>query len=636
MPGFSGGYIGVDIFFVLSGFLITGLIVDGMEKGTFSLAHFYERRARRILPALFAMCLLATIAAWFLFMPADYRSFARSEKGLAYFASNFVFAKNTGYFTETALIKPLLHTWSLAVEEQFYVLFPLLLSLIFFLREKLHTTLFALVGGLLLVSLGLNLALVHSAPEKTFYLLPTRAWELLMGSLVTLSLRRKILPGPALAEKLSFIGVALILYGIVFYDSNTVFPGFAAIIPVAGAALILWTNTPHTTQTGRILSLRAPVAIGLISYGLYLYHWPVLVFAHYYLDRPLETFETLIALAGIFALAAASYKWIETPIRSGAVLKKRAHVFIVSAISLGLMAAAGIAGTKTHGFPSRFSGEVLQYAKGAGNAAPGNGGCGKLVQPENLNAQTVCKIGDPSARPDFLVWGDSHASALAPAIRKIVEDKKLSGWMVTYDGCPALLNVRRTDTRIDTNCEEAGRKVLALIKDNSVKNVLMISRWDIYAFGGEDGGVEDGKRAPLVFAPKDGPEQSGAAGMKSALTSTLEGIRNTGAEPWAMRQVPPHLATIPTALAKAVYFGRNPDDLARPYPALQDRLTFLDETLAQSQVGTITPADLFCPDEGLCLVAHNKTPLYSDNNHVSVYGALWAESLFAPFFDTLR
>jgi peptidoglycan/LPS O-acetylase OafA/YrhL len=642
LAGFSGGYVGVDVFFVISGFLITGLIIDQKERHAFSLLHFYERRARRILPALFFTCLLTTAAAWFLFMPQDFRDYAKSLKGLAFFASNFVFARETGYFANTALVMPLLHTWSLAVEEQFYLIFPLILGIAFYFRKKHASALPTTIYLIFSISFALSVAFISTAPERTFYLLPSRAWELLAGSIISLHLRMKPMPAWA-AEGASFIGVILLIASVTLYGYNTPFPGYAALLPIAAAVLIIWSNTQHSTRVGRILSGKILSGTGLISYGLYLYHWPINIFTRYYLERPLNAPEVIVACLATFLLAVPSYLFVERPIRASVFLKSRPSVFYFSICGLALMAAIGIAGIRTNGFPSRFNGAALQYAMDVYSAPPADaihGGCDP-VAPEHLNAETVCKVGDirKAFAPSFLVWGDSHAEALSPAVRALAQAHGVSGWQVTYDGCPSLIGTRRTDTRIKFSCYDVGNSVLRLVRDNHIKNILLISRWDMHALGGEHGSIEEYRTPTISFSLPDKRVLTGLEAFAASLDQTIQQLQAMGVNIWIVKQVPPYLEDIASGLAKSVYLGRDQKKLERPYEDIISRRAPIDSIFLQEgndSISYIDPLEQFCPGKTTCQISYGGHALYRDNNHLTVYGALWSKHMLEPFFDSLQ
>ncbi|MDB5491612.1 MAG: putative rane protein [Micavibrio sp.] len=632
----SGGYVGVDIFFVLSGFLITGVIDTALRQQNFTFAHFYERRCRRILPALFGVCALSVISALFLLVPYDYRSFSKTLKGTSLFYSNMIFAKANGYFADPLSIRPLLHTWSLAVEEQFYLLFPPFFYGIYRAVKGNRKAIGWAVALLFLASLAANLALINTSPDKTFYILPTRAWELLTGSLVFLVLRHISLSRYT-AEGMAAIGTACIAVCFVFYDRNTLFPGWAALLPCAGTALLIWSNLHGTTLPGRVLSTRPMVMIGLISYGLYLFHWPVLVFARYALDRELNAMEGLATMAVTIILSVASYRLIEMPIRSGRFLKTRKSVFLFSAFGIVAMLAVAITGMKSNGFPARFSGEVLQYAAGNGDIQDWE----KRVPPLNdLNEKTVLRLGSPDTRPTFLVWGDSHAEALAPAIEARAKAAGTSGLFVEYSGCLPLIGVARLDhAPKNAPCQAVGKKVLSLLKDGHIRHVILAGRWDDI-YGWEKGSIELGRPEAIIsYTSRDGTQLKRGPAFAPAFRETVQTLTRLGVHIWVVEQVPPFLVDVPSALAKAVHFGRGTKSINRPYQDILNRRrpttdTF-DEYRRIKNISFLDPAVKLCPGQKLCLVADDGHALYRDSNHLSVYGSLWVMDIFDPVFRSL-
>lgn len=633
----TGGYVGVDIFFVLSGFLITGVIATGLQNNNFTFAHFYERRCRRILPALFLVCALSVIAALVLMVPYDYKSFSKSLKGTSLFYSNMIFAKASGYFADPLSTRPLLHTWSLAVEEQFYLFFPPILFGIFRLFKGRIKAIIAAVTILFVLSLIANLVMIDHKPTKTFYILPTRAWELLTGSLVFLALRHVTLSRMT-AEILSLLGALCIAACFAFYDRNTLFPGAAAILPCLGTALLIWPNLHQTTFTGRLLSTPPMILIGLISYGLYLFHWPVLVFARYYLDHELNVPEALAAVILTFAMSILSYRFVEMPIRSGQMLRTRKSVFRASAAGIALMLVVAIAGMKFNGFPHRFSKEVLQYANGNQDIQTWEK---RVPSFENLNKDTALKIGNTNGAPQFLLWGDSHAEAIAPAADKRASELGITGLFVEYSGCLPLIGVARLDhAPKNAPCQSVGTKVLDLLKEYKIRNIILAGRWDD-VFGWEPGSIELTRtEAVIAFTNHDGKQLKRGEALAPAIRETINTLTAMGVHVWVLEQVPPQMDDTPTSLAKALYFGRDPKALERPYADILKRRQPTNEAFQdfrnKAQVSFIDPANKLCPGHKTCMIADQGHSLYRDNNHLSVYGSFWIEDTLNPFFKTLR
>ena len=313
--GFSGGFVGVDIFFVISGYLITSIIVGDLEVGRFSFARFYERRIRRIVPAFIVMLAAATIASVALFPPKELAQFGISAAAAAGFCSNIFFAFQTNYFAGPDSMMPLLHTWSLGVEEQFYILWPLLLFACSRMGARLAVS--VLVVGLATASLAYSGWGVNTKyASQLFYLLQSRAWELMFGAILALGLVPRI-GNRWLRDGLALLGIAMIALAVSYFSSTTPFPGLWATIPCLGAMLVIHTGQQRDTVVYRLLSLPPFVFIGLISYSLYLWHWPVFAFAENYLGRPFSFGEAVLLMIVCIAIATASWRYVEQPFRYG-------------------------------------------------------------------------------------------------------------------------------------------------------------------------------------------------------------------------------------------------------------------------------------------------------------------------------
>lgn len=629
--GVGGGYIGVDVFFVLSGFLITSILAARVNQpaGEY-FAHFYERRARRILPALAIMSLLSVAAAYFLLLPGDMESFGKSLRDMAVFFSNFSFARKVGYFDTVSHAKPLLHTWSLAVEEQFYLLFPPLLLVVARLLKGTMQRVAVLLALLFTVSLAASIALLPTKPEAAFFLPHTRAWELLAGSLVAL-LGTRYVPGARVANIVSTGALATLLFCMSAYSATTPFPGMAAVPPVIASALLIWANLRNPSFAARLLSWRPLVYIGLISYGLYLYHWPVLVFARFYYGYTPPVESHLIMLPLIFALAVLSFHCIEDPIRHGRWLPRRRHVFIAALVVL----LAGFIGGNAigrSGLDWRFSDQVRRYAD-AGDKAKYKNLCTKhWSDPTIPGSACVVGNGDP-AKADFLIWGDSHASSIIPAMQQLADKFGKTGLVYHYAGCPPLIEVERTDSRLDMPCLDAGRGALMIVEKLHIRHVMLIGRWDMYALGWEKGGAEAAPRPVITY---HGLKMMEA--VKNALPATFAALRARGAQVWMLRQVPPQMVDVPTALATAEHFGRDHDPLRRSAQSAKEWHAPITALLdAQDPERVIDTMPLFCREgEVYCDIERDGEVLYRDNNHLSIRGALAAAPAFTPFFDSMR
>lgn len=399
---FSGGFVGVDIFFVISGYLITSVILAEKEAGTFTLADFYERRARRILPALFLVMLACLPFAWTLLSPSDLERFSQSLVAVSIYGSNILFWLTSSYFEPAAEYKPLLHTWSLAVEEQYYLLFPVLLLACWRFGRRWMLALVAFIAAV-------SLAAAHwgslASPVATFYLLVTRAWELLAGALAAfhLSWWRREQPPRATSEWASCIGLLLLVGPIFLFDEATPFPSLYALVPTLGTALLILFCTPETV-VGRVLGHKLLVGIGLISYSAYLWNQPLFAFArHRTLGEPGALLLASLTVA-VFVLAYLSWRYVETPFRDRSRVNRR-QVIAYGAAASAFFIVIGLVGHFTDGVLARYQGVDRQLATMDTHEARDG--------LEKLTAQLSMKAFDPAdSRPKVLIVGDSFAKDL--------------------------------------------------------------------------------------------------------------------------------------------------------------------------------------------------------------------------------
>ena len=348
---FSGGFVGVDVFFVISGYLITTIILSEKEQGTFSLVNFYERRFRRILPALFMVMLVSLIFSLLWLMPSYMEDFSQSLMAVSTFSSNILFWRESGYWEISNELKPLLHTWSLAVEEQYYVLYPLFLMLIWHFRKCWILGSFIVIAAISLATAQWG---AYNKPIPTFYLLPTRGWELAIGAgiayyfLYRKQTVRTLLSHKSVNEALGLLGLLMISYAVYVFDKGTPFPSLYALVPTVGTGLIILFSSSQT-MVGRLLSIKPLVAVGLISYGAYLWHWPLLVFArHLSITEPSELTFAILALLS-FPLAYLSWRYIEKPFRTKSIFSRKT-IFTLSFIGSVIFITVGLAGHFSNGF----------------------------------------------------------------------------------------------------------------------------------------------------------------------------------------------------------------------------------------------------------------------------------------------
>jgi len=589
---FSGGFIGVDVFFVISGFLISRIVFDDIAAGNFSLAGFYERRIRRIFPALFVTLAATTAAVSIIYLPRDLADYGGSLISAALSVSNFFFLSTVSYFDADAATKPLLHTWSLSVEEQFYVFFPVFLLAVWrFARRFVAHALWVVWA----ISLAASIYGAIEAPRFTFFMLPTRTWELLTGALVALNFVPVVRNG-RLREAISLAGLAAIVACVFIYTEDLPFPGAAALVPVIGTALVLWCG--QGTAAARLLSVRALVFVGLISYSLYLVHWPIIAIYEYRLGARLGGWTSVLVVLISVLLAYASWKWVERPFRNRAFLSRRT----VLATGFGAMAAAslvGAVGPATGGLPMRFSPEVVAIANAEADVSPRRADChsdSRAIAPEKS-----CIFGE-AANPAIDVWGDSHGVELAYALGEVANPRGVGVVEMTMSACPPVLNFVPLGR---AKCPDRNLRVLDYIAATpALSTVVLVARYDVDAY-------QD--KPALIAGIMDTAHRLSGLGRKVVILSAL---------PYAGGQVPrmaafAALAGGPTPMVNAS-FADWVDEAFREFPK-QDDITIVE------------PSSFLCTQAG-CATTQKDGPLFFDDNHLSVKGARLAVANFLDEF----
>ena len=416
MGPLQGGFVGVDVFFVLSGFLITGIIRSEQATGKFSLTHFYERRARRILPALVVVCAATVPLAIVVLLPFELEPYFKSLGSVALFISNVFFWDQSSYFEAAASTQILLHTWSLAVEEQFYLLFPLvLMGLVKARRAVLLSVLIALFFG----SFALSVWGSEHKPQVNFFFTPSRFWELLAGALCAIMIER--LP-PKPNDMLAGIGLGMIAAAVAMFGPGTAFPGWATLLPVGGTAMVLLFAGPG----GRVcscLSWRPLVGLGLISYSAYLWHLPVLVLSDLSMETPLGYLGRLCLVFAILVLSWASWVWVEQPFRrkQNPLMPRRAQVFTASGVALSAMLGLGVAGMHWDGGLSHYSAQTQTLLRDYGDPRQTMRvfDLGRCFADMDQGGEDVVAAGclKPKSPDDIVLWGDSYAAHLSYGLK---------------------------------------------------------------------------------------------------------------------------------------------------------------------------------------------------------------------------
>lgn len=638
---FSGGFVGVDVFFVISGYLITSIILAEMSAGRFSLVTFYERRARRILPALCVMLLTCLPLAWVILDPPDFKSFAKSLVAVPSFSSNLLFWLESGYFDASAELKPLLHTWTLAVEEQYYVLFPLLLMAAWNLGRARIVMVLAVLAA---VSLTLAQHGAVNASSASFFLLHARAWELLVGSFIAFYFSWRPRDEHALKPVnhwAPLLGIGLIAYAVLSFDGGTDFPGLNALFPTLGAALVILFATPRS-WVGQVLASRGFVLIGMISYSAYLWHQPLFAFARQSsLVEPAP--PLMLGLAALsLVLAWLSWRFIEQAFRQKSRFS-RPQVFTLGATASAMFMALGLAGYLNNGFAQRFDVDPALYEEFSDTRIRSH--CDEGYDGKGWNSQT-CLLGlaNPNATPDLAVFGDSHSEALLPAFDAAARARGQTIAHLGVGGCPPLLGVDVANGNYAAGaCPALAQRQLDYVISRHIKRVVLVSRWTLYT----DGDYHDTKMTHYFLVSDTSREKSREASravFSEALQRTVEAYRDAGAQVYVVAQVPQQLINPKNLYYRLARHSGGAFNEQRGLvselsvsKASHDRLQqftrqlFAREEAAQ-RIHLINLDSVFCHEQR-CLIG-DRASFYKDYNHLNDNGArMIASSLGAALDD---
>jgi peptidoglycan/LPS O-acetylase OafA/YrhL len=626
----AGGFIGVDIFFVISGYLITTIITKEIENNEFSIAKFYERRIRRIFPALFFVITLTLVSGALLFDSTGFENLGKATIATTYFISNILFWSQSGYFDAPSEHNPLLHAWSLAVEEQYYIFFPLLLI---FLARNFNAKYTPPLLILIFSSLAISIYTVTHDPNSAFYLIHSRTWELLLGSIVAL----KIIPPPSdrrATNSLYLSGLILIGLSVFLYSSETAFPGLAAIPPCVGAALIIYSGTNEMPLAGKALSSRPIVFIGLISYSLYLWHWPFIVFYKYYAIRDLDTKEITILLFAILTLSVFSWKYIEKPFRSRRLVKSRKIVFGQASCIMLVAISSGSYIYLNNGIPYRFEPDKTINLKTSDISFPKQRNCTKQYIKNGFPFE-LCEIGTRNQKPAFLLWGDSHAHALIPAISSSAMKYGATGVVATKNACPPLLGIERQNR---LTCAHFNNALISYLqKHPEIRTVFLAARWALSAEGTRYKS-EKGPRVTLRdIQSKDSENTRNESLFETGLKRTIKKLAQMNRDTILISQVPEAGHDIPSAYSISNRTSRNINEIipltAQEYFARNHSVLSVFNSLEKlNNIKIIDPWKILC-GEKLCSLVKDGRPLYMDDDHLSTWGALYVSPIFYPIFS---
>jgi peptidoglycan/LPS O-acetylase OafA/YrhL len=604
LPFFSGGFVGVDIFFVISGYLITSVLFRDIKSGGFSFSYFYERRVRRIAPALLLVMFVSVLLSWFVLLPADMKAFSQSLVSITLVSPNLFFWLQTDYFSPAAEMNPLLHTWSLGVEEQFYIFWPLII--LFIWRFELKRQAVFLIALCSVSFFAMEYARTENA-SFAFYQFPTRAWELILGALaaVFLSIRDERNFGPHISNTMSLLGLVLIFISVVWLDKKSGYPGVWTLLPTSGTFLLLvFCQRQHIVT--KLLGHKWLVAIGLVSYSAYLWHQPIFAFSKHYLVAP-ASWQLITCLVFVsFVLAFFTWRFVETPFRSASKVGHR-HLYTALFAALLFFMGFGLLGHFSNGFDGRNVDGVSLRDIGA-RLQP-NYGLSRECDSDILHLE-ACVYG---AQPDTALWGDSYAMQLAPALTG--ESNSLSLVQYTLSSCRPLLglSIMGGEYSVDWSqrCIKFNQSAYdRIVANDQIKRVVVSS---MFLFSG--------------YSLYDGSElrDYDSKVVETAVVESLRRLKSSGKEVIIVSPMPSNGRDIGRCLARAKIAGEDLNSCN--FKRSEWSSEFLEgravvSRLAAEGFKVLWLDEIFCGAE-VCQTAFEGTFLYRDKGHISISGATY-------------
>ena len=619
VPGFGGGFVGVDVFFVISGYLMTRIICTGLEREGFQLWQFYLARGRRIIPALLVLCGLLLLLGWFMLPPADYSQLAAEMRSALGFYSNNKFARDAGYFDTASHEKWLLHTWTLSVEWQFYMLLPLALWLLWRVRPSMRFLLIACALAVL-ASLTWSIMRTNSQPTEAFYSLATRAWEMLAGGLVFLGMRRISLPGIA-AKLAEWTGFALIVASIVGLSTQTPWPSAWALLPVGGTVLVLVAARSNSLWTAN----RIAQWLGTCSYSLYLWHWPVVV-ALVYMDKQ----NAVEAIAGGIALSLLlgwlSWRWVEEPARRVRWTALKTGLVLLLAVGAVALAAGVIRSQK--GVSGRLSPVINHWEQEALNRNPRIDECHKSKLPI-----PACTYGGPEL--GAIVIGDSHGASMVRTLEKVLPSKTYHVLDWTLSACLTIQGIHGIpDFEACPLFVPYALKQSALMAEQAP--LVIVNRLSAYPFGDDHANNTGLLRyyfgdQPVTFSDRS-PAYL-AQFRQSVIDTACEFAKNRPV--YMLRPIPEMPADVPRMVSRKLLWTGKVPDISISLEQYHKRHAFAweaqDAAAAKCGVKILDPLPYLCWD-GRCHGTKDGRSLYYDDDHLSETGAALLAPMFAKIF----
>lgn len=647
VPFLPAGFVGVDVFFVISGFLIGSILMSQLEQGTFTLSGFYAKRVRRIFPALYVMIFVTLVAGWFLNTPHELRYLGGAAISTLAFASNFWFNSQIDYFNPDAKYEPLLHTWSLGVEEQFYIVIPLvLMGLMAVARRRemaLRPLAFCVLAALAVASFAYALVSGGEDPQALFYLPLTRSFELFAGVLAAIVLPRLGRPAATVRTGLVLVGATTIVASYVLIPETALWPSALTLIPIAGTLAVLVFGDVGLRGSA-VLGARPLAALGVISYSVYLWHQPLLGYVMFYGYDSKQFAHVAVFCIATLALSFVSWKFVEQPFRYGPLGVRMRRTILWSLASV--IVAIAVGGHITRGYPARMSAEVLEALSWKTSYADTYRTCiGTRKDGGKLDPANACIHGADVA-PSVVMWGDSHAAVLSNPLGQELGAHGMSLLELTVGSCIPVIGLRSTALKRTEYCAEHNQKMLDyILATPTIKTVVLYSYWNSYVewrdFDNRIGWVVEDS---LVAVPLDAPDTMSHDTRLDAIATNLQSqitaLLSAGKTVVVLGPLPSAGFPVAEWRARALWaHGEAPLDMSYPRAAFEDYSTLtwalFDRLETSENLRFVDLTDAFCPSATGCDVLSGGAALHFDDNHLSLAGVArvvgpLTEAIMAP------
>lgn len=650
---FQGGFVGVDVFFVISGYLITKIILKDIKQKKFSLINFYKRRARRILPALYFIVLFSIPFAIFIMNKEQLHFYSEQIISVLIFVSNFFFWNNTGYFNHNSDLQPLLHTWSLSVEEQFYIIFPIIILFLskyfknrivfFIILISLISLAASQIGGNFKIQnissqfpfLSLPFDVFWQAGAANFYLPFGRIWELMLGSLIAILIKKKISKKTYVENIFSLTGFGMIVLSIIFFSESLLYPSLFTLLPCIGTGLII-VYANDKTYLYKFLTLKPIVFLGLVSYSLYLWHQPILALNRIQFGYNLNFFHTLVLLIISFFLSIFTWKFIEQPFRKKAIINDRKFLkilflsfTIISVISCFIYFDK--IKSKRFEIPNKIQSSI-QMAD--------NKGC-LDIEEAHLNSQKewYCELGKKNENISFAIIGDSHALAMKPGFDIAAKEIGQKGIMTGFSGCPGLIGIQSIRNDIQKrNCKKLSEKFYEFVKEKKIKKLFLISRWTYYTDGEYHGrNFQHITNKNNLFQSKKNSRYS----FQYGLENTIKKFEEMNVEVNFVNQVPLQHFSAKLLYENSYDKSKNKVDISKLRKNSINKDKSLEfQSFVRKELNSLKSKgynfniidlhNFFC-DDRKCLVGNGDFSYYSDENHLSIKGSITTKNFLKQY-----